>query len=174
MKFTGSELITHKEILFGYARKRVRNDDDALDIVQTTYMKAIRYNDSFYNREHTNMGGWLMSILKNLLKDYYEKLGHMPMNDTPYEDLHELEVPPHIDEYKEGVIFKDSEIDAAFAKLTDYQKQVIYNTYILDIDDFTQSDALKLNRRTLISRRKKGMDSLRRLIKEARRESKAI
>ena len=32
-------------------------------------------------------------------------------------------------------MFKDEELETAFSKLTDYQKDVIYRTYFLDLDD---------------------------------------
>ena len=162
MKFTGSELIAHKEILFGYARKRVRNDDDALDIVQTTYMKAIRSSET-WNGE--NLKAWLFAILKNVMKDYYEKLPKQLTDDTPFEEQNESELPPVIDEYQLGKIFKDEELEAAFQELSTYQKDVIYKTYFLDIDNLEEADKLGIPKQTLISRRKKGMDSLRRKLK---------
>ena len=171
MKFTGSELISHHDKLMAYAYKRVPNRDDALDLVQHTYMKAIRYNQSFYRKDGINLGAWLMVILKNNLKDYYEKKAHNPqLTDTPYDDLVDTDLPPHFDEHHLGKVFKDEEIEAAFNNLTPYQKEVIYNTYILDIDDFAQSDNLGVNRRTLISRRKKGMDQLRKQLTGSKRK----
>lgn len=144
-----------------YAFKRTKNRDDALDLVQNTYMRAIRHNNSYQNKEYENLGSWLMSILKNLLKDYYSELVRINLDDTPYEKLEETEVPPIIDNYQEGKIFKDSYLDYAFHQLTPYQQNVIYNTYVLDIDDEAQSKALGIPKRTLVSRRKKGMDQLK-------------
>ena len=159
MKFTGSELIAHKEVLYGYARKRVRNDEDALDLVQITFMNAIRSNQTWGGE---NLKSWLFAILKNAMKNYYEKLSKEHRDDTPFEELEETELPPVIDEYQLGKIFKDEELEAAFNKLTSYQKDVIYRTYFLDLDDKEEATRLGIPKRTLVSRRKKGMDSLRR------------
>ena len=56
VKFTGSELISHHNTLMAYAYKRTNNRDDALDLVQTTYMRAIRHNNSYQNKEYENLG----------------------------------------------------------------------------------------------------------------------
>lgn len=166
MKFTGAELISHNDKLMAYAYKRTKNRDDALELVQTTYMKAIRYNSSFYRKDNPNLGAWLMTILKNALKDYYEKNSHYPMDDTPYEDLNELELPPHFDEYQLGKVFKDDRIEKAMSNLTTLQKEAIYQTYVLDANDAEISRELGIPKRTWISRRKKAMDRIRKTIEE--------
>ena len=70
-----------------------------------------------------------------------------------------------LDEYQLGKIFKDEELEAAFQELSTYQKDVIYKTYFLDIDNLEEAEKLGIPKQTLISRRKKGMDSLRRKLK---------
>ena len=162
MNFTGSELIAHKEILYGYARKRVRNDEDALDLVQITFMNAIRSNQTWGGE---NLKSWLFAILKNVMKDYYEKLSKQMIDDTPFEELADTELPPVIDEYQLGKIFKDEELEEAFNNLSHKQQDVIYKTYFLDIDNLEEANKQGIPKQTLISRRKKGMDALRRQLK---------
>ena len=158
-KFTGSELISHYDKLMAYAIKRTRNREDALDVVQTTYMRAIRYNHSFYTR-NWSLGAWLMTILKNVLKDYYEKLDHSPqLDDKPIDEFDEI---PIMDSYKLGKVFKDERLEEAFKKLTPIQRETVFATYFLDIPDIELRQLLGVGKQTLISRRKKGMDALRR------------
>ena len=162
MKFTGSELIAHHDKLMSYAVKRTYNREDALDLVQQTYMKAIRYNQSFYRKPDRSLGAWLMTILKNLLKDYYEKRAHsVPISDKPLDEFHEI---PFEDSYQFGRVFKDERLEAAFKSLTALQRETLFATYVLDIPDIVLRKRLGIPKETLISRRKKGMDALRRVM----------
>ena len=158
MNFTGSQLISHNNDLMGYAYRRIKDREVCQDLVQTTYMKAIR-SKHLWSGE--NLGGWLMAILKNVINDHYKEI-YRPstplIDDTPLDEVAHITTT---DTYKFGKIFNDDELDMAFNKLTEYQKNVIYSTYVLDIDDVDQSSTLGINKRTLISRRKKGMDQLR-------------
>lgn len=60
--------------LFRVAYARVGNVQDAEDIVQETYLKAYRAFDSF--NEGTNVKGWLMQILINVVRDRHRMATH--------------------------------------------------------------------------------------------------
>jgi RNA polymerase sigma factor (sigma-70 family) len=49
--------------LYNFARWLVRNDDEAQDLVQETYLKALRNFGSF--QSGTNFRAWIFRILKN-------------------------------------------------------------------------------------------------------------
>jgi RNA polymerase sigma-70 factor (ECF subfamily) len=67
----GPEIYQHEHFLRGLAFKLTRHAEDAEDLVQETFYKAIK-NQSKY-QEGTNLRGWLYTILKNTFINNYRK-----------------------------------------------------------------------------------------------------
>ncbi len=57
--------------VFVMAYSILRNKEDALDVVQETFLRLYRKIDTF--RPGNNFQGWLLQIAKNLSIDYYRK-----------------------------------------------------------------------------------------------------
>ncbi len=57
------------DVLFGFAAARVRDRAIAQDLVQETFLAAIKASDSFAGRSSER--SWLFGILRNKLADYY-------------------------------------------------------------------------------------------------------
>lgn len=66
------KIFEEKNALQGYALQLTRNMEDANDLVQETYLKAIKYKSKF--EENTNLKGWLYTIMKNSFINNYRKL----------------------------------------------------------------------------------------------------
>lgn len=66
-----NRLILCKDALQGFAMKLTQNADDALDLVQETYLKALKYKDKY--KEENNFKGWLMTIMKNTFINLYRR-----------------------------------------------------------------------------------------------------
>ena len=60
--------------LFHFVLRRVRNEDDARDIVQTTYVEAIKCAHSFLGKSKPET--WLMGIALNLTRNQMHKAYH--------------------------------------------------------------------------------------------------
>lgn len=60
--------------LFHFVLRRVRNEDDARDIVQTTYVEAIKCANSFLGKSKPET--WLMGIALNLTRNQMHKAYH--------------------------------------------------------------------------------------------------
>ncbi len=71
----------HGDCLFRFALVRVRTAEVAEDLVQETFLAAIRSRDQFRGRSSER--SWLVGILKNKILDYYRKLGR----ETTFTDL---------------------------------------------------------------------------------------
>src|SRR5215472_1703311 len=72
------------DVLFGFVAIRVRDRSVAEDLVQETFLAAIKARESFGGRSSER--AWLFGILRNKLVDYYRRQGReIPMAD--------LEVP---------------------------------------------------------------------------------
>jgi len=81
----------HGDVLYRYALARVRKPDVAQDLVQETFLAAMRGHEKFAGQ--SSVRSWLCGILKHKLCDYYRKLGR----ETSFTDLEFLD-----DECAEG------------------------------------------------------------------------
>ena len=71
----------HGECLYRYALVRVRKPDVAEDLVQETFLAAVRGYDKFGGRSSER--SWLVGILKNKIVDRFRKLGR----ETSFMDM---------------------------------------------------------------------------------------
>lgn len=71
--------------LYSYARRLTRNDADAEDLVQDTYLRAYRGFGNF--AEGSNLRAWMYRIMTNSFINSYRKSKHDPqLDDTPIDD----------------------------------------------------------------------------------------
>jgi RNA polymerase sigma-70 factor (ECF subfamily) len=75
----------HGDCLYGYALARVRKPELAQDLVQETFLAAVRGYEKFAGQ--SSVRSWLCGILKHKLCDYYRKAGR----ETSFTDLEFLE-----------------------------------------------------------------------------------
>ena len=66
-----SRIMNEKSSLKNFALSLTRNTDDALDLLQDTYVKAITYREKF--EESTNIKAWLFTIMKNTFINAYRR-----------------------------------------------------------------------------------------------------
>jgi RNA polymerase sigma-70 factor (TIGR02943 family) len=71
----------HGECLYRYALVRVRKPEVAEDLVQETFLAAVRGHDKFGGRSSER--SWLVGILKNKIVDRFRKLGR----ETSFTDM---------------------------------------------------------------------------------------
>lgn len=71
----------HGQCLFRYALVRVRKPEVAEDLVQETFLAAVRGYEKFGGRSSER--SWLVGILKNKIVDYFRKLGR----ETSFTDM---------------------------------------------------------------------------------------
>lgn len=68
-----STYIQYQELVYRFALNRVRDEDEAKDITQQTFLKATIAIRGGKYRENQKMGSWLMAICNNLCMDYFRK-----------------------------------------------------------------------------------------------------
>ena len=61
----------HGDALFAYARQRIRDRDQALELVQETFLEGLRSQQRFEGRASERT--WLISILRHKILDHYRK-----------------------------------------------------------------------------------------------------
>lgn len=66
-----TRIMSEKSSLKNFALSLTRNSDDALDLLQDTYVKAITYREKF--EDSTNLKAWLFTIMKNTFINAYRR-----------------------------------------------------------------------------------------------------
>ena len=86
----------HESLLIGLATRLAGNPDDARDLVQDTYERALKRSEQFASG--TNLRAWLVTILKNLFIDECRKRKRAPaltsLDPEPNLAARESEAPP--------------------------------------------------------------------------------
>ena len=76
-----TELEQMKGILYSFAFKLTKNNEDSKDLYQETAFRALVNKDKF--REGTNMKAWLFTIMRNIfINDYRKKSKQNTMLDS--------------------------------------------------------------------------------------------
>lgn len=65
------KLLGFQSSLEYFARKLTNNQEDANDLVQETYLKALTFKDKYVH--HTNLKAWLFTIMKNIFINNYRR-----------------------------------------------------------------------------------------------------
>jgi RNA polymerase sigma-70 factor (ECF subfamily) len=79
-----SWLDEHGDALFRFARLRVRDQNIAEDLVQDTFLSALRAYESFQHR--SSIRTWLIGILRNKIIDHFRKAGRaMSADETAFD-----------------------------------------------------------------------------------------
>lgn len=65
------KLISLQEPLMRFAFSLTANEDDAKDLVQETFLKALKYYDTFVHE--TNFKGWICTIMRNTYINEYRR-----------------------------------------------------------------------------------------------------
>ncbi|MES2514916.1 MAG: RNA polymerase sigma factor [Bacteroidota bacterium] len=66
-----TRILNEKQSLKNFALSLTHNGDDALDLLQDTYVKAITYREKF--EDSTNLRAWLFTIMKNTFINSYRR-----------------------------------------------------------------------------------------------------
>jgi len=72
-----TDALSHLDSLYGTALRLTRNEADAQDLVQDTYVKAFRARRQF--QAGTNLKAWLFTILHNTFRNRRRDIGRDPV-----------------------------------------------------------------------------------------------
>ncbi|HQU81490.1 MAG TPA: sigma-70 family RNA polymerase sigma factor [Pyrinomonadaceae bacterium] len=160
-----TETMDHLNDLYRTAVRLTRNQTDAEDLVQETFMQAWK---SFENYEiGTNCRAWLYKILFNKYDHYRRKKFTQAKYIQEADDLTFLSAA-----YSEPVSEKlsDEEIIGALNKLPEHYRAVILLT---DVQDFSYKEAaviLDLPIGTIMSRLNRGRNQLKKTLSKTAQE----
>lgn len=145
--------------VFVMAYSVLRDKEDALDVVQETFLRLYRKIDTY--RPGRNFQGWLLQIAKNLSIDYYRK---HKQKKREWESLHSLEDLPLASEDHERTP-RSLDLRRAFAtyvdKLAERQKMVFVMRHYHELQFKEISEALEISVGTAKSLHFKAVQNLR-------------
>ncbi len=137
------ELIPHIDALNTFAFHLTYNENDANDLVQETYFKAIRAIDSF--QQGTNAKAWLFKIMKNSFINDYRKRSRRPKIVDIDEQINVGVVKKETDNLDSGS-YKLAEIMGDEVLMALNSLAIEYKTIILlsDVEGFTYEEISKI------------------------------
>jgi RNA polymerase sigma-70 factor (ECF subfamily) len=138
------EAITHLDALYRGARRLTRDPDQAQDLVQDTYARALRYQHSF--QTGTNMKAWLFAIMRNLYWDRLPKSKPPPLSldEMPEFSLYDRMREGPMEEGPEAAVLDRiarGEVVAAIEKLNPLHREVVL---LVDVEGFAYKDAAQI------------------------------
>lgn len=135
------EAVPHMSALYNFALRMTRDQDDAADLVQETFLKAFRFFSSF--ERGTNCKAWLFRILKNSYINRYRKTSKGP-DVIEYDVVEEFFETVRSSEIETSVLEEqifdnalDDEVTAAIQDLPDEFRTVIL---LCDIEELTYEE----------------------------------
>ncbi len=153
------QIISYQNRLQRFAYSLVSDRDDALDLVQETYLKAISYREKL--SDYSNLRVWVMTIMKNIFINNYRR------KNKARDIINEkMAIAKHLDTGFESTesYYMQNEINKSVESLNEELRK----PFIMYVDGFKYreiADELKINIGTVKSRihtaRQRLMESLK-------------
>jgi RNA polymerase sigma-70 factor, ECF subfamily len=141
--------------LYSLALKLTRNPAAAEDLVQDTYLKAVRFAPSF--RPGSNVKAWLFTILHNTFRNELRGAGRDPVQvDSDVVDAVALAGPSADPEHRLLQSVMDSDLQAALDALPDQYREAVW---LRDVEECAYkeiADMLDVPMGTVMSRIARG------------------
>lgn len=158
----------HKDKVFNYIRKLVKDRDLAEDIFQDTFIKAIKtIKQGAYNEEGKFLP-WVMRIAHNLVIDYFRKAKRMPsFSGTDEFDIFDT-IKAEEKNKDEEFFWEQVNVDIKnlVELLPDEQKEVLKMRMYCDMSFKEISEETNVSINTALGRMRYALINLRKLIKE--------
>ena len=157
-----NELISMEDSLERFAMSLTSNREEAKDLLQETYLKALTYRDKF--QEFTNLKAWAYTIMKNTFINNYRKAVRENTTVDSTKDLYYINNSKESKLVKPDSEYQVKEINKAIRQLDDeFRVPFMMHTEGFKYKEIAEKLDLKIG--TVKSRiffiRKKLMESLK-------------
>jgi RNA polymerase sigma-70 factor (ECF subfamily) len=168
-----TDVLAFLEPLYATAMRLTRNRADAEDLVQDTYVKALRFADSF--QPGTNLRAWLYTILHNTWRNRQRDAARagIDVDSEVVEQEGTRPDGPAAFDTPERILLRetiDADLQAALDSLPDVFRQAVW---LRDVEEFSYAEIaemLAIPPGTVMSRISRG----RRLLYQALRPAKPV
>jgi RNA polymerase sigma-70 factor (ECF subfamily) len=139
-----TDVLAFLEPLFGTALRLTRNRSDAEDLVQDTFVKALRFSDRF--TRGTNLKAWLYTILHNTWRNRRRDAARDTVEvDSPVVDAAaSLPGGPEVFETPERILMRDTldaELQAALDALPENFREAVW---LRDVEEFSYAEIAEM------------------------------
>ncbi|MEQ9188034.1 MAG: RNA polymerase sigma factor [Cryomorphaceae bacterium] len=150
------KILSFRKPLQYFAYSLTHNEEDAQDLVQDTFMKAIAYKDKF--REATNLKAWMYTIMKNTFINNYRRQVKSRTIIDQSEDLYYLSNASDSKDKHPGSMYDHSEIRKSVNALQD-EYRIPFNMHTegykyKEIADYLQLPIGTVKSRIFLARQK--------------------
>ncbi len=124
------ELTSLQDNLHYFAKSLTHNDEEAKDLVQDTFLKALTYRDKF--EENTNLKAWTYTILKNTFINNYRRKSRTTLISDNTTDNYFINSGMFIEEYSPEAQLSHKEIRKVVDNLAEEHRvpfQMHHNGY---------------------------------------------
>lgn len=155
--------------IFSYILNIVKDEDQANDIFQVTFIKAIvTIKDGRYT-ESGKFGSWLTRIAHNLVIDYYRQEKAVPQVSCDNEEINILNRKELCDTNIEDCLIKDQillDIRSLVSSLPALQKEVLEMRYYMNMSfkEIAETTGVSIN--TALGRMRYAILNLRKIAEE--------
>lgn len=133
----------HLDAVYRAAVAICGNRDEARDLVQTTYVKALERFDSF--RRGTNCKAWLMTVLRNTWIDDLRRRRtagpQLPLVEDILEEQPQAEQPVWTDASDILENFGDADVIRALAELPEVRRLTLF---LVDVEQLSQDQVAEI------------------------------
>jgi RNA polymerase sigma-70 factor (ECF subfamily) len=135
-----TDALSHLDSLYGTALRLTRNEADAQDLVQDTYVKAFRSRKQF--RRGTHLKAWLFTILHNTFRNRRRDLGRDPVEiDSDRVDLEAPADPAHTPEEQLLRDTLEPDLQAALDALPEAFREAVW---LRDVEEFSYAEIAEM------------------------------
>lgn len=138
-----AEALSHLDALYNLARWLARDPTEAEDLVQETYLRAIRAAHQF--QPGTNLRAWLFQILRNTFFTRYKRKGREPevMDPEVLDRMSGVHGPTGVEHRLAGPPDGTAGLDltAALKRLPEEYRSVVL---LADLEDFSMGEIARI------------------------------
>jgi len=149
----------YQQRVFVMAYSMLRNKEDALDVVQETFLRLFQKAKQF--KEGCNFQGWLLQIAKNLCVDYYRKNYRKRREFESPKSLDELQVAAETDPASSSAGEMKEVFFRSIDKLASRQRLVFVLRHVDELQFNEISETLNISVGTVKSLHFKAVQNLR-------------
>jgi len=132
-----TEALTHLDQLYSAALRLTRSSASAEDLVQETYLKALRFSNKF--TRGPNLRAWLFTILHNTFRNSLRGAGRNPV-DVDSETVDQAASLSATEETPEALLLRatlDVDLRAALDSLPEAYRQAVW---LRDVEEFSYAE----------------------------------
>ncbi|MBP7205841.1 MAG: RNA polymerase sigma factor [Candidatus Cloacimonetes bacterium] len=151
----------HERALLNFALQLTRDEDDAHDLLQDTWLKCITFQQLLSGLSEQKQRSWLFTVLKNRWLDIcrHRKLERLSV------PMREPAMPSALVQYQ---------LEAQLEKLPSLERELVYQKYWLGCNSRQIAEDKGIPEGTVRWRLKLGLDKLRTLIEQSDKEERCL